>query len=128
MPEFFVVALVVLAAAAFVAAPLLRGPRLERWDDPSQANAAARKQAALSALLDLEEERSVDKLSDADFELLRAAYEAEALAALRELDALGRAEPDDPLEAEIAELRQRFACPVCGRARPPGESCPECDG
>lgn len=130
----FVVALLACAALAYVALPLGRRGRSE--DAPSPADDLdARKTTALSAIVDLENERLVGKLSDEDFDALRAQYEAEALQALTELDALRAAEPDEgpggdaddaSLEAEIAEMRQRLACPRCGSLRATDGTCSQC--
>jgi cytochrome c-type biogenesis protein CcmI len=123
------VLVVALAAGllAWVLVPVLRGPRAA--DESHGADDAAdRKSAALDALIDLEEDRAVGKLTRADFESLRADYEAEALAALRELDAAARTRSDDELlEAEIAAARRELTCPRCGRIRPEGRPCPQCD-
>jgi cytochrome c-type biogenesis protein CcmI len=123
------VLVVALAAGllAWVLVPVLRGPRAED-ESPGADDAADRKSAALDALIDLEEDRAVGKLTRADFESLRADYEAEALAALRELDAAARTRSDDELlEAEIAAARRELTCPRCGRIRPEGRPCPQCD-
>lgn len=124
-----VVALLACAALAYVALPL--GQRRGRKEEAPSAEGEldARKTSALSAIVDLENERLVGKLSDEDFDVLRAQYEAEALQALTELDAL-RARTDAPddasLEAEIAEMRRRLACPRCGRLRTIEGTCSQC--
>ena len=127
-----IAALVVAAAAlgllAWVVAPLREG---RRDDGPGPGaeldEATARKQAALVAIVDLENERAVGKLSDTDFEILRADYERRALTALREVDALRDSSVDeDELELEIAAVRERLRCPNCGAARSPGEACERC--
>jgi cytochrome c-type biogenesis protein CcmI len=124
------VIVVVLAAGllAWVLVPVLRGPRAAPDESPGAEDAAVRKSAALDALIDLEEDRAVGKLTRADFESLRADYEAEALEALRELDAAARTRSDDELlEAEIAAARREVTCPRCGRIRPEDGPCPQCD-
>lgn len=124
-----VVALLACAALAYVALPL--GQRRGRREETpfAEGELDARKTSALSAIVDLENERLVGKLSDEDFDVLRAQYEAEALRALTELDAL-RASTDAPddasLEAEIAEMRRRLACPRCGRLRTTDGTCSQC--
>lgn len=124
MIEAIVIALLAAAALAYVMVPLRRA----RPDAPEPnalvEEADARRRAALSGLVDIEGERAIGKLSKADFETLTAEYEAEALAALRELDALGHDDRD--LEAEVAELRKRMECPACGALRTPGEACDRC--
>jgi hypothetical protein len=122
-----IVALLAIVALAYVGTPLRRRrpphrPADERW---GVTDAEARKRAALAALMDLEEERAVGKLSEVDFLALRAEYEAEAIAALKQLDIAVLA-PDDPLEAEIAAYRLRLQCPACGALRPAEGTCPRC--
>lgn len=116
-----IVALLACAALAFIAQPLLSGPRRATDDDLEliAEEAETRKRAALFAIVDIEEEREIGKLSTADFEILRSQYERQALEALRELDtisAAGDAREDD-LEAEIAKMREELICPECGAIR-----------
>jgi hypothetical protein len=124
------VALLAVAALAYVAAPLRRGPRRSFPDKSEEvARIGERKAAALTAILDIEEERDVGKLSVRDFELLRDQYEREALTALHELDAIQASElGDEELEAEIAAARTRMVCPSCGRPSPTGGRCTRCGG
>jgi hypothetical protein len=100
-----------LAALVFVLRPLRRGPVRDEAETPQLIQEAEeRKDSALLAIIDIEEERSVGKLSDADFDSLRSQYEIEALRALRELDELGAesGSADDAIEAEIARIRSRL--------------------
>ncbi|HEY7876332.1 MAG TPA: 50S ribosomal protein L32, partial [Actinomycetota bacterium] len=104
------------------------------------ADLVGRKRAALTAILDMEDERDAGKLSDVDFAALRHEYEAEAAAALVELDALrgSGGTIDESLEAEIAAIRARLQddspraaasleeCPTCGTPRVPGRTCERC--
>ncbi len=123
-----IVAVLAAAALAYVLAALGRGRRKEGLEPASKAEEAnASKRAALAALVDLEIEREMGKLSDEDFRALAADYEAEAVIALRQLDALGAGGGEtDPLEAEIASIRRRLECPSCGAPRAPGEKCARC--
>ena len=123
-----IVAALVLAALVYVIRPLARATRIPD-STPTELDAAnARKQTALSAIVELEEERELGKLGEADFESLRAQYEAEALEALKDLDAVEQVtEPQDPLEAEIAAVRKQLQCPNCGSLRTSGGKCPVCD-
>lgn len=124
-----VVALLACAALAYVALPLGQRRGRKEAGPSAEGELDARKTSALSAIVDLENERLVGKLSDEDFDVLRAQYEGEALQALTELDAL-RARSDAPddasLEAEIAEMRRRLACPRCGGLRAPDGTCSQC--
>jgi cytochrome c-type biogenesis protein CcmH/NrfF len=123
-----VIAALALVVLAWVALPLRRGPQI---DDPLPSQqleeAHAKKRAALVAILDLENEQATGKLSAGDFAVLRSEYETQALAALREADALRDSTfDDDEVEKEIAALRERLRCPNCGAARRPGEQCEQC--
>jgi hypothetical protein len=102
-----VVVLAALAVAIWVVMPLRRGPAPLADGDSRLEEVAAKKTIALVALDDLDAERLSGKLSNRDYERLRREYEAEALAALHELDSLSRS--DDALEAEIADARRRLA-------------------
>jgi hypothetical protein len=129
------VAIIGLGVLAWVTLPL-RGGRSEDAPELSRAleEALADKRAALMAIVDIENERAVGKMSQADFDALKAEYESQALAALRNADALrasatGSAhepEDDDELELEIAAVRERLRCPNCGAARTPGKACEQC--
>jgi hypothetical protein len=121
----FVVAFIAIAGLAWVAAPL----RWKRFalDDAARARSEAEsnKRAALAALLDLEDELRLGKISEDDFAVLHADYEAEALVALRELDLID-ASASDPMEADIAAARERLTCPKCGAPRRAEKRCPRC--
>jgi hypothetical protein len=124
----FLIAVLGLVVLAWVALPLRRGPQVDApLPSLKLEEANAKKRAALVAILDLENEQAAGKLSDGDFAVLRAEYETQALAALREADALRDSTfDDDDLEKEIAALRERLRCPNCGAARRPGEPCEQC--
>jgi rubrerythrin len=124
-----VVTLGALSLLAWVLAPLLRGPVAETGQRSQLIeDAEGRKRAALYALIDIEEEAEIGKLSPADLEVLRNRYEHDAMDALRRLDELNdvaTGAPDD-LESEIARLKQQMRCPNCGATRPPQQACPRC--
>lgn len=123
-----VVALLAAAALAYVIAPLREpesgalpvGPTLEQ-------EAQERKGSALTAILDIEEEAEVGKLSQHEMEILREEYEREALLALEQLDRIAAPRADDALEAQIAAMKKRLACPSCGAVRASGGACSRCD-
>ncbi|MGH2788576.1 MAG: hypothetical protein ACRDJV_11840 [Actinomycetota bacterium] len=125
-----IVAALAAAVLVWVMAPLRRGPRRDGLPESERlAEATAQKDAALDALVDIEREREVGKLSEEDFEELRAQYEIEALAALRSLDTTLTEEVDNELEAEIAAMKERLGgrpCPQCGTHRVRGRPCPTC--
>ena len=123
-----VVALLAIVALIYVSAPIRRAPPILD-DEGDTSEAEARKIAALTAILDLESERDVGKLSEADLAELRSTYEHDALAALADLDAAEALPATDPLEREIASLRHRLSrdrCPSCDAARPAGTTCARC--
>ncbi|MDQ3645925.1 MAG: hypothetical protein M3345_03220 [Actinomycetota bacterium] len=132
MTDWLIGAALIGAALVWVALPLRRGPSVaERPDERSMHDAAERKRVALDAIVELEDERDVGKLSEGDFASLRTTYEDEAIAALRHLDSVGApagtpARHDDAIEAEIAAARARLACPRCGTIRESAEVCPRC--
>jgi hypothetical protein len=122
-----VVVVAALVALAYVVLPLLRGTGgAVDHGEPSEADeAAARKGTALGAIVDLEADHAMGKLTDDDFEALRRRYEAEALEALRAVDE-HREPAGDALEREIATVRRRLECPACGAPRRPGAACARC--
>lgn len=123
-----IVAVLAVLALIYVSAPV-RHPRPDADDDQATPEAEARKVAALSAILDLESERDMGKLAEADFDELRSTYEHDALLALAELDAAEALPATDPLEREIAAMRERLRagrCPKCGADRAPGATCSRC--
>ncbi len=130
MVAVVLVVLLLGLALAYILTPLRRaagGPGSPDPMEAAEANAEDKKNSALTALVDIEDEREVGKLSTADFELLRQEYEAEAMSALHELDDIHFTyRTDEALEAEIAAVRAGLECPSCGRVRPPGELCPRC--
>lgn len=134
-----VIALLACGALAFVAAPIRSRPDDAGEPSAVPAELESKKRAALTAILDIENERDVGKLSDEDFQILRGEYETEAVSALLQLDSLRAAEGGDgaEIEAEIAEIRARLAasggrrgtllaCPSCGAPRVPGRACDRC--
>jgi hypothetical protein len=77
------------------------------------------KHAVYRSILDLEFDRSVGKVAEEDYGILRHQHEVEALALLREMDAMAAAAEaarapspqgaaQDTLEAEIAAARERL--------------------
>jgi hypothetical protein len=123
-----VVGFLALAAVAYVLGPL-------RWPSaaPDEAEPIAgieaqeRKARALTAILDVQEEALVGKLTADEYATLRGDYEREAVLAIEALDRLDAGpHADDPLEAEVAEMRKRLACPSCGAPRAAGGTCGRC--
>ena len=128
MTHALLIALLAVAALAYVTAPLRRKD-LIHVDDPA-VELEEKKVVALTAILDLENERDVGKLSDEDFDELKGIYEAQALEVLHELDDATGSDGLDPIEREIALVRERMSgsrCPACGAPRRPGkDTCAAC--
>ncbi|MDQ6613117.1 MAG: zinc ribbon domain-containing protein [Gemmatimonadota bacterium] len=125
-----------LAALSVVLAPLLSS--IEPVDEtpparmPFDANAEG---TAIAALREIEFDRATGKLSDTDYESLRASYTRDALAELRAADrdapALNFAPgtvTDEVLEAAILRARNAIQnCTVCGqRPEPDAIFCSSC--
>lgn len=97
------------------------------WLEPLDPE-ETRRGIALIALKEIDFDRATGKLSDVDYETLKARYTGEALAALREDDASG----PDAVEALIAERVQGLVagtryCTACGKPVESGVSyCTEC--
>lgn len=154
-----VVTLLLLAAVLiFVGAPLLRPSVTVSQQAPTpaaeqRAQLLSEREAALEALRDLEFERGIGNLDDADYAALRGAQRHKAVAILRELETLdsgdapaqattattqGPAEAaratastvrdeaalDARLEAEIAQARRRLAASLADGAA--ARRCPAC--
>jgi hypothetical protein len=86
-------------------------------DDAKWKELVDAKHAVYRSILDLEFDRSVGKVAEEDYGILRHQHEVEALAILDEMDemaagAAGPASPpgapQDTLEAEIAAARERL--------------------
>lgn len=122
-----IIALLAVLALVYVTGPVRKPDAIE--EDAAPPEAETTKIAALTAILDLESERDVGKLSETDLVELRTTYEREALAALAELDAAQDLGVEDPLEREIAAMRERLSaerCPRCGAHRQVGTTCTRC--
>lgn len=126
MTYAFIVALMAVAALVYVALPG-RGETLR--PDPA-GDIEEQKMTALTAILDLEADRDVGKLSEVDLAELRLIYEKQAIDALHRLDHVGHEDTSDALEREIAIVRERMistSCPNCGAKRPQGgATCARC--
>ncbi len=139
------IAAVVIGAIAFVAYPLFK--HSDELDvafvgviDPVWEHLVTQRDAMYSAIKDLELDHTMGKLSDADYRILRAKYEAKAVAILQELDNLNAAAQasgrvpaiDDTIEREVAMLRRVPAngthkCPRCSTPHQPGDVfCAKC--
>lgn len=127
--ELLLGVVVAVAAIALVARPLWRGPSRERepFDEPA-APEETRKGVALLALREIDFDRETGKLSDQDYERLKTAYTAEAVAALR-LEEGRAARAPDSVESLIAArvLQMRVGGPASLRpSASTTEHCPNC--
>ena len=140
MAELFAGILLAAAAVAFVLTPIFR-PRVEasavgagvengedEGEDPDDDLSPGA--VALRALKEIEFDRATGKLSDSDYDSLKARYTAEALAALRAeaatADNAAAAAPRAPSPPSCG-LQQPPACPTHG-PRPESDAafCSEC--
>ena len=99
--EYVLLALIVLALAAFVGAPLLRRGREPQAGGEERLAARvaaleARKESKYREIRDAELDRAAGKLSDSDFDAVDAELRSEAVEILRELDSA---------EAELRQAR-----------------------
>ncbi|MFZ1889218.1 MAG: hypothetical protein WAU33_14395 [Candidatus Binataceae bacterium] len=90
---YLAAAMIVAGVALFVAAPLAGGLLPSRRKRPDEAEINGRRLEherglAVQALRDLEFDREMGKLSDADYESLRASLENRALVAMRSIEQL----------------------------------------
>ena len=88
--EYVLAALILIALAAFVLAPLRRredgGAAAARVEDPRIAELEARKEAKYREIRDAEMDRAQGKLTEADFRRQDAELRREAIEILKELD------------------------------------------
>ncbi len=81
-------------------------------------NLGAQRDATYTAIKDLEFDHAMGKLSDGDYQSMRAKYEAKAVAILQELDnqtehRAARPGGDEMIEREVQQLRRSTRCPKC---------------
>jgi hypothetical protein len=128
--------LLALGAMAFVLAPLFSSEQAsiaERSPASSRANDEhERGERAVDALREIEFDRATGKLSDADYDALKARYTAQALAAMRSsLSGAARGPTDADVEALIRRQRETrldaLSCPTHG-PRPEADAvyCSDC--
>lgn len=98
-----------------------------------ERDVASAQGSAIDALREVEFDRATGKLSDADYEALKATYTSQAIAALRahdSSDAVAALAAEDPVEAAVLRYRDAIgvgACPAHG-PRPELDAlyCSEC--
>ena len=117
--------LLAVGALTFVLYPLFAGavaaPR--RALPTVRESAVAAEQEAVVALREIEFDRETGKLSDSDYDELKARYTDRALAAMRSAEST-----DDPVEAAVLAYRARIrSCARCGpRPEPDALYCSNC--
>ena len=86
----YTLAIIVLAlvAAVVVAAPLRRGPDVDRREDERRAALEAAKEAKYREIRDAELDYRMGKMSEADYTRTDGELRAQAVLILRELDEL----------------------------------------
>jgi rRNA maturation endonuclease Nob1 len=135
------IALILVACAAFIAYPLFVQARGDDASfmvggDPIWENLVVQRDAAYTAIKDLENDHGMGKLSDVDYKTLRAKYESKAVAVLQEIDGLrasnggNHAADDETIERQVQQMRggsRRLRCSKCGtRAAPNDRFCAKC--
>lgn len=127
--------LLAVGALAYVLYPLLVGPvPVRRAVSPPAPSLKSAEQEAVVALREIEFDRVTGKLSDVDYEELKARYTARALQAMRassaasELAVASDAGSSDAIEAAVRAYRERLhTCPTCGpRPEPDATYCSNC--
>jgi hypothetical protein len=122
--EAITAALLGLAGLLLVLQPLLRRPRAPSFSpEPLDAEETARG-VALAALKEIDFDRETGKLSDSDYQFLKAKYTAIALEALRaEKEGAG----PEFLESVVAAGAALPECRTCGpRPEPDAIFCSTC--
>ncbi len=118
--------LLAVGALTFVLFPLFAGaiaiPR--RVVPTAREDAAFAEQEAVVALREIEFDRVTGKLSDRDYDELKARYTELAVSAMR----TGETTSDDPIEAAVLAYRARIRrCAQCGpRPEPDALYCSNC--
>lgn len=101
--------------------PVLGLPRQSPEILEPEAPEETRRGTALLALKEIEFDRETGKLSDRDYDLLKARYSAEALSAIAEEEAVY---PDAPSAVPTATI---LSCESCGpRPEPDAVYCSSC--
>ena len=121
-----------IAAMGWVLAPLFRadaGTTVAPFA-PARYDVAARRERAVEALREIEFDRATGKLSDADYEMLKARYTQQAVAAMRSESGAAIVDESE-IEAAIRRAREAQAnvpsCAVHGsRPEPDAIYCSEC--
>ena len=133
--EALAAALVGVAAVSLVLQPLLMpGPPAAPVFEPPDPQETA-KGVALSALKEIDFDRETGKLSDEDYEFLKAKYTRAAIEALRAEAGADPEDVEDLIAARVRAFRSAASaappgspvCPTCGpRPEPDAAFCSTC--
>jgi hypothetical protein len=129
------VAALLALVVAFIGRPLLEGGGTLAADEDRELSALlAERDRILSRLQELDMDRAMNKLLEADYQVQRSELLNEGAGVLRRIDALQPAEVvptptselDQEIEREVARLRAASAdpasfCPACGGPVGPGD-------
>lgn len=127
--EFVLAALILAGIVLFViTVPLRRAGEHERIVQDRRASLEAAKEAKYRDIRDAELDYRMGKMSEADWRAADRELRAQAIEILRELDALGPADPDvtdarEPADAaDGADAREQADAPAPAEARQPADS------
>src|ERR1700687_2430378 len=121
---------IIIAAAAYVAAPFVRGdaapePARSSAGKPDRQRLERQKSDAYAAIKEAEFDYRMGKLSDSGFDAMREKYAAQALDVIATLESASV-----PPSRALAEARRTVRikhCPLCGHTVPPRANfCPAC--
>lgn len=136
--------LIVFGAILIVGYPLVNGQRYELAEtglngDENFEHLASARNSVFEAIRDLEFDRATEKLSDADYQAMRARYDAKAAEVLQKMDALGAAkakralsasaavgEPRDKTQTQKSSSKKSFCSRCGGRVEGVDRFCPTC--
>ncbi len=128
MAPLIVGTLLAIGALVFVLFPLFAGAIMApvRLRPSASDLSGAAEMEAIIALREIEFDRATGKLSDSDYDELRARYTERALDAMRKGGPLPPG--DDPIEAAVSAYRSRMvSCADCGpRPEPDAFYCSSC--
>ena len=131
MSEQLVLVVLGVVAAAFILRPLLRGRGSSATQRGTAAQAAAIHPTAPDELAELELDRAMGRVSEADYERWRGELEAD-VGAVEPAPApvtRGAGDATGKAEALVRQWRQapRPSCPTCGvRPQPDARFCSNC--
>jgi hypothetical protein len=109
--------LILLGVLAWVLRPLFVAQQVRQQLESHEShhkleNLLFEREASLLAIRDLKFDHEMGKLSDEDFALLDARYRTHAIQILRQLDELGVAPADEPVEDSLDQWIERAVADV----------------